>query len=500
MTKRWCRLGAIGSVVLMAACEGPPPPDAPVVDEESALVSGSNAVTSFGETDSASETAMIVNDLYGLKVVAYNSDDHAHIMYSSGDRLISPGASLMGWSYSGLAIGALFQRNRVPAQQSIGFPILWADPALAQIPGTGNVYYVELAAVQSKMPPNGQPVEGLHIGDVMGGACVARSTNGGGTFAIQPWDCFSDAHQDFWDGTSITTTSTTGPIFVAFRNTMHSTIDVWRTTNSNPNTHFTQGPNPFPGMSMCSHPRLATDTQNAFVLAPDCSGTMWLSCIGTTSICTAGTWPMQVGTGFTNGNLTIGGQAFRRGPEYAIAINNANYVYGQDAEILFTQSASDGHSVIQEESCHLFGSPHSCSPRGRIDPGVHAFHPALAVSDYVPSGMAEQVVYQASWSQQVGAPTGVEIFSGLLNGPGGGTGAIAGRGETGVTEVCSTTTLGYWGDYNANVAVDQLTRGTRPLFWTAFTDSTDAAGQLICSQQTAFTASPVNTTATWINF
>src|ERR1700758_986952 len=105
--------GLLGAALLAAlpACDPPTPQE--IERKTEGLVQFGNAVTTFGDTDGGSETAILVNQKFARKVVAFNFDDHVHVTFPSNSRKVCPGASLMGWGFAATGVGSTFSRGRV---------------------------------------------------------------------------------------------------------------------------------------------------------------------------------------------------------------------------------------------------------------------------------------------------------------------------------------------------------------------------------------------------
>jgi hypothetical protein len=462
------------------------------------LVTFGRAVTTFGSANGAAETATLVNQNPSTthKVVVMNLDDQAHITYGPTTRHTCSGASQMGWGWANPGTSDPFTLGRVASTSE--YPILWGDPSVAQIEGTSFVFMANLAVPQTKMPASGC-IDGA-INSFLGGACIARSFDGGQTFAIQQSaDCFRNATSSFYDGSAMAGIVQNKNVYAAFNDVDHSVIDVWRAGGPNLSNHFTQvSGNPFPGKTMTGHPRLAADNNNSDVYILAQSGSqLWLNYVSSTTFGSAsGNWPILVASDYTGGNsITIGGVNIRRGAQYDLAIDP--FVDAGRVAVVYS-ATSGGHAILKELSCRVFaGASNGCTARGTIDPGTNAFNPSIAATSVRVTGQPIVPIFQAAWSQQSGSQVG--IFSGHLNGPSGGTGSIAGRSETGLTTPCPDT-RGYWGDYNNHLGVYQPTPSSNPMFWTAFTDSSDASGGVATCTRQQFIATPQNVSATWINY
>jgi hypothetical protein len=186
------------------------------------------------------------------------TDTQSTIKYTQTDRRVKVGASLLGWSYSTNG-GASWTHGGKLAPTN-GWSVLWGDPSITNdFADARYVFIANLAVPNSKMPSSGVISGYLDPPDqeaYLGGACIARSEDGGIHFAIA--QCVTD-NSDFYDGSSIVAAGSSYDrrVFAAFRDVDANKIDVWSAPNDTGT--FTLMPNPFPGMTIVSHPRLRFD-------------------------------------------------------------------------------------------------------------------------------------------------------------------------------------------------------------------------------------------------
>ena len=184
----------------------------------------------------------------------------------------------MGWSYSddankldlwreGIAtfrLGCVVGRSRTTtsgANYSVVFMANLAMPA-SKFPAGGVHGYV-----------NTETDEAPYVG----GGCIAKSTDGGKTFAnyqcvsnTQPIEGVPDSSQGhFYDGGSMAS-NRAGEVFIAYVDVAASTADVYRSPNSS--GIFAPIPTPFPGLTVASHVRLRTGPDNSLYAAAQVSG------------------------------------------------------------------------------------------------------------------------------------------------------------------------------------------------------------------------------------
>jgi len=221
------------------------------------------AVTGHDDKDptwhgTQSETASTSSLARGtdIFVVAYNDDtDDGKITYSANDRVVFPGASMLGWSYSTDRGKTWTYGGKVKPPS--GIAALWGDPAIVNSRSVySRVYISSLAIDASKISAAGH--HGWLDDGSITGACVARSDDGGVHFAIQ--SCFS-ADQDFYDGGALAAGfGADQRIFAAYVDVPKHRIDVWASADGV--APFAKLGDPFPGMAMVSHPRMAYDQAN----------------------------------------------------------------------------------------------------------------------------------------------------------------------------------------------------------------------------------------------
>src|SRR5947207_6479138 len=122
----------------------------------------SNKVTESDKDTAAvtqSETAATTSYVGGSNnriVVSYNdeSNEQPFITYTQNDRVVTTGASLMGWSYSDdMGTNWTYGGKVSPPK---GWAVLWGDPALITSEASySTVFMSNLAVPDSKMPQGG---------------------------------------------------------------------------------------------------------------------------------------------------------------------------------------------------------------------------------------------------------------------------------------------------------------------------------------------------------
>jgi hypothetical protein len=166
--------------------------------------------TASGTQSETSATTALVGTTTRI-VVTFNDDtnDGTSITYTSTGRHINSGASNMGWSYSDNG-GATWNYGGKVKPPS-GWPVLWGDPAVTTSQTNYSVVFMSNLAIPSGKFPSGGidgSVDPFAPESYLGGACIAKSTDSGKTFAIYqcvtnttPVEGVGDATQGhFYDG------------------------------------------------------------------------------------------------------------------------------------------------------------------------------------------------------------------------------------------------------------------------------------------------------------
>jgi hypothetical protein len=250
------------------------------------LLLGSCVGTSSGVTGNdpgtgsagQSETAATTSFSGGVSriVVTFNDETGTGntIQYGTTSRTVLNGTSLMGWAYSDNG-GTSWQYGGKLAPPA-GWSVLWGDPAITTSGANYNLAFLSNLAVPASKYPSGGIQGYFYYGDgrssYIGGACIAKSTDGGAHFSIyqcvsntQPIVGIPDTPQGhFYDGGSMAS-SPSGDIFAAYNDVAASQIDVWRAANEN--ASFQPLPPPFPNMVVATHPRLRVGPDGTLYVA-----------------------------------------------------------------------------------------------------------------------------------------------------------------------------------------------------------------------------------------
>ncbi|HEV7239193.1 MAG TPA: hypothetical protein VGQ36_08130 [Thermoanaerobaculia bacterium] len=459
---------------------------------------------------SQSETATSVANFAGKSVitVAFNDENPSQmkIDYTSTTRKVHKGASLMGWAYSEND-GASWKYGGF-VTPSDDWPVLWGDPAIVS---SGNdqkfVFMSNLAVPKSKMPASGEIFGSLvaHIG----GACIARSSNGGKTFALH--QCVHN-NFEFYDGGSMAS-STKGDIYAAFIATDSFRYDIWHAKNEN--DQFTKLPDPFPKCRMAMHPRIRVGYPTLSLGSPDVSlfvaGQIYDCQKGALGGEETGAYGQIIINRYHNGNwgtprvfsnasainpeVTLSDRKLRTGPQFSFDVGAAS-IDGNDQsmnnEIRMLYTRSDGKRLWVEGSFCKFDLSANCHPAeewgstpgyysykgDQFTPNVRAFPGFLTI----PSAWVGTFVTRDH------APAGntVAIRRGSLAVFPNGTRFMIGFDFVAPLLVCGDK-RGYWGDYDDLQFIGFEKNSVNARFLRTYTDS--SAG---CTKQWEYTSKAVH--------
>lgn len=433
-----------------------------------------------------------------------------YIVYSNTDRWIYRNASLMGWQVSDNGGQSFYWGGKV--RPPTGWAVLWGDPALASSRADQSyVFLSNLAVPGSKFPGvgyiEGAITTGCNGGSCLGGACVARSVDAGHTFTLSASDCLTN-QSHFYDGGSIETDNN-GGVYAAWVDWDASKIDVWRATSLNGS--FARLPDPFPGKTIQSHPRLVFEplNQRLYLVAqadslsqcsPNNAQEQCVNLYVTYWDLGSQAWgpAAYVAYGLNQLYWRFGPSPPRlvRGhPQFSIASAQAS-VLGDDAiRIAYTAVLSNGRHVIHISRC-TWGSPApSCLPTWEWQSDAYAgdhWNPVVSAQHGFPP-VATEFVLSYTTSGTSTAPYGVGWAFGELVVTSGGIRFFIPQVPYDNYVVCPDI-RGYWGDYdNLDVLFAGNQPGGKSTFIRAHTDSSAAA----CVQET-YTSSPVHVSAiTW---
>ena len=300
---------------------------------EHSSVTGSDPESTDEKFDQ-SETALTTGYSGGQDIVvaAYNdgTDGAPTILYTQSTRTVLTGASTMGWSYSVDKGQNWKYGGRVLPPKD--WAVLWGDPALTTShTHYGFVFMSNLAIPSSKMPAAG--ISGP-VNNYLGGACIARSKDGGKHFDVYGM-LTNESH--FYDGGSMAAANT-GEIYASFVDVDTNQIDVWRAENDGAPFKL-MTPTPFGDKKIYSHPRIRTSPYDGtlYVAAQAANWAVYM----TRWTRQAWTKPILVSDGsaelYPNTKFTTG-TVLRNGPQFSFDIGAASTETGHDAiRVMYTK-------------------------------------------------------------------------------------------------------------------------------------------------------------------
>lgn len=443
-----------------------------------------------------SETASAVAFAKGqdIFVTTYNDDtDDGKVTYSANDRVVFPGASFLGWSYS-LDRGKSWTYGGKVKPPS-GIAALWGDPAIVVSRSYSNrVYITSLAIDAAKIPPAGH--HGWMDDGTITGACVARSDDGGIHFAIQ--SCFSESGH-FYDGSSMASGfGSDQRIFAAFRDTENSHIDVWASADGL--APFVKIGDPFVGMQMLSHPRLAYD-QN--------TGALLVAAIASDQVVymnrlVGNTWQGPVRASFptTRIDIPVGAQTIRMAYGFSFDVGSPSVTesdnavrVGDDAiRMLYTTRDAESQRIyVRGSACRADLSlckdvPQWGTTPGNLNTPRNQWNPTVkAWIGFI--GLPPE--WKATYQTTDDDPNAVSIKQGNLAVLPNGTPIFLPFNLVAPRPICpdfrygspGSAKSGYWGDYDEMAFAGFSRTSTAPEFLLSFSDSSKG-----CVSQSEFTS------------
>lgn len=412
-------------------------------------------------------------------VVSFNDEtgNEGNVIYGQTTRKILKGASLMGWSYSGDKGKTWTYGGKVAPPA--GWSVLWGDPAMTTSgAGSGIVFMSNLAIPDGKFPVGG--IDGYVTygakGSYIGGACIARSTNGGVSF--QNYQCVANKEADagdpdaikghFYDGGSMASTPS-GEVFTAYVDITKSKIDVWRAPKHD--GMFERIADPFPGLVAATHPRLrasqegwlyaATTVVNNFgflVYINRYRDGQWGNAVQVSEFGVS--YPkVELGSTVLGSPLTV-----RTGPQFSFDIGADSEGRKDAVRFLYTRRSDSGRLFVEGSVCPLDlvkcflvpqwkAGPSSpdATPYDAFNPSVSAWRGFIGLPAHWTSS------FYTRYGQSVGTVSLARMNLAYANGSPIGIPVDLVKNIS----VCSDT-RGYWGDYD-----DMLHAGfddTTPVF------------------------------------
>lgn len=414
-----------------------------------AIVTGQTPATLAAMQSETAATTSIASGQHRV-VVAFNdmTGNEGKIVLTDSSRVIHRGASLMGWSYSEDTGRTWTYGGKVLPPQ--GWSILWGDPAITTSRVNSAVVFLSgLAAPDSQFPSSG--VSGPLTGNVMGGACIARSLDGGKSF--QHYQCVT-TNGNFYDGASMAATPC-GEIFAAYFDIDTTKIRVWRAADHN--APFELVADPFPNLVVGTHPRLRASLDGWLYAAVDVrtsSGSFvhmnrfrngqWETPVRVSETTVGGYPTVNLGTNVLGSALTI-----RTGPQFAFDVGAASSGGNDAVRLLYTRYGPGSRLYVEGAACaadlaNCHPVPQWRSATAAAGEPVDAFNPNVAA-------WAGTMSQPAAWNSSFYVRSGASVTSvglsrmylGYFNGaPLGIPVSLAP-----VINVCSDR-RGYWGDYD----------------------------------------------------
>jgi len=463
------------------------------------VVTGQTKETSGAMQSETSATTSFASGKHRV-VVSFNDEtgNDGKVIYGPTTRKIHKGASLMGWSYSEDKGQTWSYGGKVGPPPN--WSVLWGDPATTTSGASYAVVFISnLAIPDSKFPVGG--IDGYVTygakGSYIGGACIARSTDGGKTFANYQCVSNKEAVADdpdavkghFYDGGSMASTPS-GEVFAAYIDISSSAIRVWRAPHHN--AQFELIGNPFPGLVAATHPRLRA-SQDGWLYA----ATTVIAQSGLLVFVNRyrnGQWgkPVQASewaVGYPEVNLgtTVQGNplTIRTGPQFSFDIGAASEGGNDAVRFLYTRRDSATQRLYVEGSacaadltnCHPVpqwrAGPSSpgATPLDVFNPAVAAWRGFIGLPPHWTSSFYERYgnnvtkvgLSRMNLAYVSGSPLGIPV-SLVKN-----------------ITVCSDT-RGYWGDYDdmLHVGFDETT----PVF-VRFTSTDHGSG---CNKRWTYVA------------
>jgi len=453
----------------------------------STKVTGNDNHTSSGTQSETSATTSFINGKTRV-VVSYNDEtnEDQFITYAQFDRTVTTGASLMGWSYSDDGGNSWNYGGKVSPPK--GWAVLWGDPALTTSGASyQTVFLSSLAVPSSKMPAGG--IHGyLYYGDgrssYIGGACIAKSTDGGATF--KNLQCVSNTSTvsgvpdtpqgHFYDGGSMVSTSA-GEVYAAYVDVATGLIDVYRSPNGNAN--FQLLPTPFPKFYSVSHAKLrASRDGSIYVAAQIVSNNTYYIYMNRL---VNGSWgnpvpvsdPSELYPGIDFGTSVQGSElTLRSGPQFGYDIGAASEGGNDAVRMLYTRRDDKGHLYLDASACNDTLTSCNRVPGWRFQGGgpnnsaVDSYNPDVVAW---PGFIGLPPTWQASWAYHYGNVNFINVSRATL-GYVNGSAFIFPVDILQNAPVCSDT-RGYWGDYDAMIQTGW--NGTSSL-WMRFTTDSSA--------------------------
>jgi hypothetical protein len=445
-----------------------------------------------------SETAMSVNRfgwVSAVVTVTYNDgSDQNEVKYTATTRETRKGASHLGWSYS-LDFGKTWTYGgRV--NPSNDWPILWGDPGITHsVRDQRYVYIASLAVPKAKLDfaPGGR-IDGP-LNNYIGGACIARSTDGGVNFALA--QCVqsteADSTGDFYDGGNMASDAA-GNIYAGWSDVDRNAIHIWRAVGETGT--FQKMPTPFAGQLMGGHPRLRVNlqTNELFVMAQNWSGELLIA--RWTGAAWAPTWHTGM---YAQGVICVppgcSGTFVRAHPQFSFDVGSFGGANDHIRMMFTRKSEVNGRFYIAGAGCVLATQVCTYVPQWGTGEG-DAAKTASSFNPLVRAYRSEAMAAAGEPTLWMGSHTTFSPATGRVNFVMGGVGYLKAQNgqefflyfpvhQLNNRRICPDL-RGYWGDYDDLQALGAVPRRETTVFARTYSMSEPA-----CSYQWTYTSSPL---------
>jgi hypothetical protein len=316
-----------------------------------------------------------------------------------------------------------------------------------------------LAVPDEKFPSNSDYISGS-MGPYIGGACIARSTDGGKNFSI--YQCVHNNHH-FYDGGSLAVTND-GKVFFATMDVDTGRYDVWKA--STVNGSFSKVSDPFPGVSaMTMHPRLAAYENDVYILGQQYGGALWINRSSGSG------WQSPKAASYyipaTQG-VQLSDRSVRFGPQYSLALGPATALGNDEVRIVYTAWSGSKHFLAASVCPRTLPGCYHAPEWNTLNEEGDQFHPSVDMFLGFLWFPSKAVV---GYFSRKGDPSGnqVRLRRGGLYVDTYNNRYFSSVNVTPLQTVCPSLG-GYWGDYHAIKYMD-LDQNQNPLFVATFSDS-----------------------------
>ena len=406
-------------------------------------------------------------------------------------REVFRGASALGWAWSEDR-GATWM-HVPPIDPPPGWAVLWGDPAIAHASLDPSYVFISNVAVPDSKFPQVGPIDGP-LGGYLGGACIARSTDAGKTFAN--YGCVSH-NEHFYDGGALAVGNF--HVFAAYWDYTDGQTDVWRGSAFGDEPGFQLLPRPFVGLPVSAHPRLVFDYLNR----------LWVTtAVGTgpSAILAVSMWdgvawtsPKDAAPGATldpRADVPMGnGFVLRSSPEFSFDVGQAVSPDGLlqgEARFVFTRfDPTTNHHFLQGSRCSFFLETCEVVPAWRTSPTFSdQFHPVISFGGTRIIGSQTEPNWTVSYYDRLEPDAAtIAVRAGRFAVLPSGAPTFVPRTLIESRPVCQDR-RGYWGDYDDLKPLPRQSLAGPTTYIRAFSDSTPQ-----CNQQWDYTQDPLHVSA-----